>query len=110
MNNHLRTATILTDMLENRFKILGFRFGLDPIIGLIPGFGDLVSFVLSAYIVWIGIQLRLPQDKITLMLGNILLDFMIGIIPVLGDVGDFVFKANSKNLEILRNHQRIIEA
>jgi hypothetical protein len=110
MDYHLQYAQSLADLLDNKFKILGFRFGLDPLIGLVPGIGDVIGLVLSAYIVWVAVQMKVPQDKIAMMLGNILFDFVIGLIPVLGEIGDFVVKANSKNLEILKRHRPIIIA
>jgi hypothetical protein len=104
MEKHLAIAEAITNLLENRFKILNHRFGLDPVLGLIPGLGDVVSLVLSFYLIWIGIQLKLPTEHIDRMVRNILIDFVIGIIPFVGEVGDFVFKANTKNLRILKNH------
>lgn len=108
MENHLKTARLLTDLLENKFGIGRFRFGFDPIISAIPGFGDLVTAVLSFYLVWIGMQMRLPQDKIVEMVGNIVMDFLIGLFPVLGDMTDFVFKSNSRNMRILEEYNRNI--
>lgn len=101
INNHLALAKDLTRLLETQFRIRNFKFGLDPILGLIPGVGDFVALILSFYIVWIGIQMRVPPDKLVLMMGNIAYDFFLGIIPILGDIADFTFKANTKNLKIL---------
>ena len=106
MKNYLKTAAILANLLDNKFKILGIKFGIDPILGLIPGGGDLVSLILALYIVWIGIKMELPQDKIAKMIGNVILDFGIGLVPVLGDVGDFAFRSNLMNLEILKQHAK----
>ena len=106
MTNHLQIAESITELLENRFNFLGLRFGFDPLIGLIPGLGDFISLVFSFYLIWIGTKLNLPHKKISSMLNNIFLDFIIGIVPVFGDFGDFIFKANSKNLAILKEHQR----
>jgi hypothetical protein len=111
MEKHITIAEAITDLLENRFTILNYRFGLDPLLGLIPGLGDALALIFSLYLVWIGIQMRLPGEKIEAMVRNILIDFFIGLIHFLGEVGDFVFKANSKNLKILRSHSpRIVEA
>lgn len=101
---HIRIATFLTYLLEEQFHIGKFRFGLDPVLGLFPGFGDLVSLILSFYIVGIAYLIRLPNDKIGTMIKNIILDFMIGIVPIVGDIADVVYKANSKNLRILDDH------
>jgi hypothetical protein len=105
MNNHLRSARILANLMDAQFKLFGFRFGLDPILGIIPGFGDLLSLGLSAYIVWIGVQMGLPTAKLAQMISNIIFDFLLGSIPVVGDLFDVTFKANLKNLSILEGHQ-----
>lgn len=104
MHRHLQLATIITELLENRFNFLGLKFGLDPLLGLIPGIGDFIGLFLSLYLLWIGVRMNLPSEKISKMFSNIVFDFVLGLIPVVGDVGDFVFRANSKNLEILRSH------
>lgn len=104
MEMHLKTARILTDLLENKFKIGGIRFGLDPVISIIPGFGDFITAVASFYLVWIGVKMRIPQTKTIEMLGNIALDFFIGLLPVVGDMTDFVFKSNSRNMRILEEY------
>lgn len=111
MENHLKVATILVNFLENRFRLLGIRFGFDPIIGLIPGFGDFISLLLSFYLIWIAVELKIPSSKITQMLFNILLDFLLGLIPVLGDFVDVVYRANTRNLAIIKKYKpaKIIE-
>ena len=105
MKNYLKTAAILSNLLDNKFKILGIRFGIDPILGLIPGGGDLVSLFVALYIVWVGIKMKLPQDKLIKMIVNVFMDFGMGLIPILGDAADIVFKSNLKNLEILKQHE-----
>lgn len=102
MPNHLKAAEQFTHLLEGQFSILGFRFGIDPIIALVPGLGDLFVYILSFYLVWIAAQYKLPTSKILLMIGNITLYFLVGLIPVLGDLTDFVYKPNTKNLAILK--------
>lgn len=104
MRTHLRFAQSLADLLDNHFKFAGFRFGLDPILGLIPFAGGVVTGFLSLYIVWIAIGMKLPADKIAMMMGNVAFDFLLHFIPVLGQLTDFVFKANSKNMEILKKY------
>jgi Domain of unknown function (DUF4112) len=113
MDGHVKTAKLLTDVLDNKFSFFGIKFGLDPIIGFVPILGDILPMCLSLYIVWIGMQSKIPNNKIAQMLANTLFDFVIGIIPVVGDAADFVVKANKRNFEILQNHlnasPRIIE-
>jgi hypothetical protein len=111
MEHHLVLAESLTDLLDNRFTIFGFRFGLDPLLDLIPWAGDLLAAFLSLYLVWIGLQIGLPQERIHQMLRNILIDFLIGAVPFLGVIGDALYRANSRNMKILREYApRIVEA
>jgi len=83
---------------------MGFRFGIDPILGLILGGGDLISLILSLYIVWIGVKANLPKKKVVEMIKNTVLDFVVGVVPILGDVVDIAFKSNLINLEIIQQH------
>lgn len=106
VDTHVKAAKYLTYLLEDRFKIFGLRFGLDPILGLAPWIGDIISAFLALYIVWIGVQVRVPSDKLAVMLRNIVFDFLIGLIPVVGDVSDFVFRSNSKNLDIILKYHK----
>ena len=111
MEGHLKFARALTDILDNKFGIGKFRIGLDPILGLIPGLGDILPAILSLYLVWIGIKMKLPQEKVTRMIGNVLTDLIIGFIPIVGDIGDFFFKSNSKNMKILEEYlHNVVEA
>ncbi len=105
MEKHLKIASHLTHLLENRFRIFGKKFGLDPILGLIPGIGDVIPVILSFYLVWIAVRLRLPDDKIAQMIRNIVIDFFIGIIPFVGDIGDLFYKSNTKNLQIIKTYK-----
>lgn len=104
MNWHFQIAQTLTKLLDTQFGLGRFRFGLDPLLGLIPGLGDAVSLLVSIYIVWIAVELRLPQERISRMLSNVFVDFILGLVPVVGDISDFAFKANSRNLEILKDY------
>ena len=73
---YLENATLLVDLLDDRFKIFGFKFGIDPLLGLVPGWGDFVSFLISLYLVWVALKLKLPGRKILRMLFNLSLDFI----------------------------------
>lgn len=100
--SHLRIATQLVDLLDRRFSIGGVRVGLDALLGLIPGVGDLIAFGLSLYIVWVGVTLGLPQEKIHKMVANVVIDLALGLVPIAGDIADVFFKANVKNLRIIQ--------
>ncbi len=97
-------AEKLVRLMDDRFRIpvLNIRFGLDPVIGLIPFAGDIVSFLISLLIVVALMRDGLPTRLIVRMMGNILLDLLIGGIPVVGDVWDFFHRANRKNLKLAK--------
>lgn len=78
-------------------------FGLDPLIGLIPGLGDSFSGLVSMAIIVRAVQLGIPKATLMRMMVNVGVDSTVGAIPVLGSIFDFAFKANSRNLQILRN-------
>lgn len=94
----------IVDLLDSQFVLPGtdVRIGLDPLIGLIPGIGDAVTFFASFYVVERLSRLGLPWHARTRMYGNIVIDAAIGVIPVLGDVFDVIFRANRRNLAIAR--------
>jgi hypothetical protein len=104
MENHLRIATIVANLLDNQFELFGHRFGLNGVLGLIPGAGDIVTAVFSMHLIWIGIKMEVPLLKLLQMIMNVLLNFFIGLIPLIGDYADFFHKANLKNLAILKEH------
>lgn len=96
----------LSQWLDNKFLIPGtnFRFGLDPIINLIPFLGDFIGFVMSTSLVVIMSRYGVSPKVVIKMLLNVLLDTIIGAIPVLGKFGDFFYKANEKNFKLLKEH------
>lgn len=101
---HYSVVETLTKVLDKRFSILGFRFGFDPIIGLIPWIGDFVTLILSLYMVYVAVLYRVPREAIARMIFNVVFDFLLGLIPVIGDAADFVHQANAKNIKILREY------
>jgi hypothetical protein len=95
----------LTKVLDSAFHIPGtrFRFGLDPVIGLVPGIVA-IGAVLSAVIVFQAARLGVSRSTLVRMMGNVVLDTVVGEIPLLGDLFDFGWKANAKNLDLLEKH------
>lgn len=93
-------------LMDTAFGIPGtkFRFGLDPIIGLVPGLGDLISTIISAYIIYLAMRFNLPQDMLSKMIFNVGLESVVGSVPFLGDIFDAFYKSNIRNLEILEQH------
>ncbi|MGD1930767.1 MAG: DUF4112 domain-containing protein [Leptolyngbyaceae cyanobacterium] len=96
----------LTRLMDTAFKVpgLGLKVGLDPIVGLIPGVGDVVSTATSAYIIFLATQFQLPKGMIGKMAMNVGLEFLVGAVPLLGDVFDAFFKSNVRNLALLEAH------
>ena len=81
------------------------RVGLDAALGLIPGVGDVIAGVLSAWIIVGALRHRVPMPKILRMLFNVILDILVGAVPLLGDVFDFLFEENMMNLRLLMLHR-----
>ena len=92
--------------MDGAFVIPGtnIRMGLDGIIGLVPIAGDLVSGLISSYLIWEARQLGASRWVIGRMMANTLIDTTIGAIPVLGDAFDVVFRTNLRNMALLRKH------
>jgi hypothetical protein len=93
-------------LMDDLFEIPGtnVRVGLDSIIGLVPVVGDLISQAVSSYIIWEARQLGASRLTIARMVANSAVDTVIGIIPVAGDAFDVAFRANRKNLALLKGH------
>jgi Domain of unknown function (DUF4112) len=96
----------LARLLDEAILIPGTnkRIGLDPLIGLIPGGGDTVTMLMSAYIVVEAALFGLPATTLLQMVANIVIDAFVGTVPVLGDLFDVVSKANMRNLKLLDAH------
>jgi hypothetical protein len=96
----------LVDLMDSRFQIPGtkIRVGLDAILGLVPGIGDGVSALVSAFIFQRLRKHDLPWHTQARMVGNILLDFTLGAVPLVGDLLDIGFKANRANISLARKH------
>jgi len=93
-------------LLDSAFRVPGtsVRFGWDPIIGLIPWVGDLLTALMSCAIVIQAHQMRIPRIVQLRMLLNIAIDVVIGIVPFAGDIADVFWKSNARNLALLERH------
>lgn len=103
MLDTLARARALTRLLDTAARIPGtrIRFGLDPLLGLIPGLGDVAGAVLSGYMVVLAGRAGASRTTIVRMLANVAIDTIGGTVPVLGDAFDVAFKSNSRNLVLL---------
>jgi hypothetical protein len=80
------------------------RFGADALIGLIPGIGDAVSAGISCLIILEARRMGAPHHVVARMIGNVAIDGLVGVIPVAGDIFDVAFRANLRNMRLLRKH------
>jgi hypothetical protein len=108
--NDLRTRVERLDrlsrLLDIAFTIPGtkIRFGVDAIIGLIPGFGDWAGMALSSLIVVEAIRIGIPRALLARMIVNVAIEGAIGFVPIAGDVVDIFWRANRQNMTLLRDH------
>ena len=116
MNTQERLATLgrirkLSRLMDTAFRIPGtpFRIGWDPIIGLLPGVGDLIDTAFSAYLLFLASQFGLPKNVLGWMVFNIGLEAIVGSIPLIGDVFDAFYKSNIRNLALLEKHLQVSE-
>lgn len=102
-----RDADNFAHWLDDRFKIPGtdIRFGIDPIISLVPGAGDWLSGLLACYFIIIGVRAGVSKSVLFRMGTNIFVDILIGSIPVIGDIFDVGWKANKKNAALVQRYQ-----
>jgi hypothetical protein len=116
MNTAKRLATLnrirkLSRLMDTAIGIPGtkFRIGLDPILGLVPGAGDLISTAFSAYIIYLATRFSIPGEDLRKMLFNIGLEAVVGTVPLVGDFFDAYYKSNIRNLAILEKHLQATE-
>ena len=89
-------------LMDNSIKIGPWRVGLDGLIGLVPGIGDMTASAVSTFIIIRAMQAGVPKSSIIRMVINVGLDSLAGSIPLFGDIFDFAFKSNTYNLQIYR--------
>ena len=101
-----KAIEILTDWMDTKLRIPGtsIRFGLDAIMSLIPGVGDVASTAINLGIFGMILGKGVPFGTALRMMGNIIIDFIISSVPVIGTIFDIGFKSNVKNLNLLQKH------
>ncbi|HHP7229288.1 MAG TPA: DUF4112 domain-containing protein [Xenococcaceae cyanobacterium] len=107
--NKINRLRRLSQVLDNAIAIpgTGYRIGIDPILGLLPGGGDTIAGALGAYIIFEAARMGIPRKVVGIMVGNILLDSLLGIVPVVGDLFDIGWKANLRNMALLEEHLQV---
>jgi len=106
MPRELERLRVLARVLDSAVAIPGtrYRFGLDAIVGLVPGIGDAIGAIFSIYIIFQAARLGVPKSTLVRMIGNVGVDTLVGEIPLLGDLFDVGFKSNIKNLSLIEQH------
>ncbi len=102
----LNWAERVSYLMDEKFRIPGtnVRFGIDPLLNLIPVLGDISGFVVSIVLVLTMARYGLSRKVLILMLKNIILDSTIGAIPIIGQLFDFAYKSNSRNIRLLKEY------
>jgi hypothetical protein len=105
-DNDLGGLDNLAKLLDNQFRIPGtnFTFGIDGIIGLVPYVGDIAGLVVSGYLMRMMVKKGAGPLLMLRMMGNYALDTIVGVVPFLGDFFDFGFKANRRNVDMLKRY------
>jgi hypothetical protein len=107
-----RSLDQLSNLMDGLFRIpgVGWRFGLDAIVGLIPGVGDTATTLVSFYILAAAVRYRVPKITLLRMGTNIGIDYLIGAVPFVGDIFDVFWKSNQMNVELLRKRATVSAA
>jgi Domain of unknown function (DUF4112) len=102
----LQNLSVLAKLMDSQFKIPGtnIKFGLDALIGLIPGVGDFATFLISGYMVTVLASNGASGFVLARMVLNVIIDSLFGAIPILGDIFDVAFKANQRNITLMQQH------
>ena len=97
----LQRARWLANLLDAEFSFAGIKFGLDAIVGLVPVFGDTISFAAGMYPIFLARKHKLGKTVELRMWANLLVDYVGGLVPIVGDAFDVAFKANLMNVDLL---------
>jgi len=98
----------LARLLDSQFRVPGtsLRFGVEPLLGLVPGLGDAAGLALSSAVIVQAVRLGARGATVARMVLNVAIDAVFGSVPLLGSVFDFAFKANNRNVALLQRHER----
>lgn len=101
IGSHVFYARRLVTLMDMKFSILGFKFGIDPLLDIIPGFGDVLGTLVSCYLFWIAYRLRVPGWVYIRMSWNVAVDYVLGLIPFISVVLDALYRSNLKNYKLI---------
>lgn len=105
-SERLHRLESMAGLLDDRFRVPGtrWRFGIDALIGLVPGVGDAAGAVMSAYIIAEAARLGLPKRVLLRMIANMCIDSVLGVVPLVGDLFDAGYKSNRRNVNLALKH------
>jgi len=104
-----RSLDQLSNWMDGLFRIpgTGWRFGLDAVVGLVPGVGDVATTAVSFYILAAGVRYRVPKVTLMRMAANVAVDYLAGSVPFAGDLFDAAWKSNQKNVALVRERATV---
>lgn len=100
----LRRLEQVEKLFDRNYSFLGVRFGYDAMLGLVPILGDTVAAAVAVWILWKAQKLGAPRSLRARMVSNIAVDYVFGAVPVVGTIFDVAFKANTRNVRLLKDH------
>ncbi|MCU7695050.1 DUF4112 domain-containing protein [Haoranjiania flava] len=103
-DDRLKWVERMSKLMDDQFSVGGHKFGIDPLLNFVPYAGDIATYLMSAVLVVTMFKHGVSGKVAMKMIGNITLDAVVGAIPVLGWIFDFKFKANRRNVNLLRKH------
>ena len=106
----IQDIELLVKLMDSQFSFMGFSFGFDGLIGLIPGFGDAAGGIISVLIILRIRHIGVSDEVFNKMMRNILIDVFVGSVPVIGDMFDFGFKVNERNMELAKEYLQSLPA
>ena len=100
----LRRMEFMAKLLDSAFTVPGTkqRFGIDAVIGLVPGIGDVATTILSSYVIWEARNLGVSRVALGRMMANLAIHATVGAIPIVGDLFDAFFRVNRRNMKLVR--------
>ncbi len=104
IHREIEFARRVVSVMDLKFSVFGIKFGIDPLLDIIPGLGNGLALCVSVYLFWIAFRLKVPIHVYARMFWNIGVDFVFGAVPYIGIVMDLFFRANVKNLALLETY------
>jgi hypothetical protein len=102
LNTHIKFAGTLVKLMDTKYNFFGIRFGLDPLLDVVPWAGDAAGALISCYLLWIAYKMRVPSWVYRRIVWYIAVDYFLGLLPFIGIMFDLFYRSNVKSYELLR--------